>query len=279
MSTNCINKSVLALIAAVAISANLSRADEASQPHVDGSQPRPFQNLVTDDAALQAWNNISGKQAEVNCDQEGVPLDEFTRNMDNLFSNQFDIISPSGDRDPNRITMKMRLKDVRAIEIFNAMNLYFEAQDIPAHWRLALNASRPTAILTMKSPIPPRISSALERKHTVFSIGDTLKVSSPANYKQAADKLTEALEAVLDDISDKPRRGPNGEIRDGAPVIKIHAEAGILVFTGTTEETEVVHSTLEAMKDARLRREDALERERKANLEAGPLGVGPRELR
>ncbi len=272
MHSNYLGKLALTLMASVAIAASSCKAGEDTQPAAIDAQPHDynnqsllFQNLVTDDAALEAWNNIPGKQAEVNCDPGSVPLGQFTRNIGNLYSNQFDIIWPSDDRDPDKITLKMRLKDVRAIEIFNAMNFYFEAQLIPAHWKLAVNGNRPTAILTMTKNQPGSTAPvAPERKTTVFGISGPLYASGPGNYKQAAASLTEALEAVLDDISDKPRRGSNGEIREGPPVIKIHPEAAILVFTGTPEETELIRSTLGALNDGLLHKAEVIERDQKA---------------
>jgi hypothetical protein len=269
MSTNYLYKSVLGLIAAVAISANLGRAGAITQPRAEAVQPGPFQNLVTDKAALEAWNKISGKQAEVH--PKAVPLAEFTQTAGNAFHNQFDIIWPSADRDPSTNTVTMRLKDVRAIEIFNAMNLYFEAQNIPARWRLALNGKRPTAILTTeKSQAPSTPSVEPARSHTVFSIADYLYATSPDLYKQSAADLAKTLEAVCGDISSAPQSGPQAGLPACAPVINVHAEAGILVFTGAWEQTQLVHSTLEALKDARLRKADALAKEEKANLEAVP---------
>jgi hypothetical protein len=47
-------------------------------------------------------------------------------------------------------------------------------------------------------------------------------------------------------------------------VIKIHPEAAILVFTGTPEETELIHSTLGALNDGMLHKAEVIEREQKA---------------
>ena len=287
MSTNCIHKSVLALIAAVAISANSSRAGEGTQPRAENGQPRSFhdlvaetvkgaagelpprqfQNLVTDDAALETWINLGPQQPEINVEQ-GLPLGEFARNMVKLFSNQFDIILPKDDRDPNTIDVVLRLKDVRAIEIFNALNLYFDVQEIPAHWRLTLNGTRPTAILLIDKPKVPATPPVETEKiaPTVFSIVEILSMNSEAGDKQPLDSLADAIAAVLDDMKKPGRAKVN---TPGGPILKMHAQAGILFFSGTWEDTELVRSTLAALKDAAISRSNkARELEQRAKEEA-----------
>ena len=297
MSTKCINQSVLALIAAVAISATSSHAGEGAQPRDEGGvspefqyrpgstyderlpqsaindlfPPRKFQNLVTDDAALEAWNGIAGKKTEINSETPNdLPLGEFARNLGKSFSNQFDIIWPA-DPDPNSIVMALRLKDVRAIEIFNAMNLYFQAQKLEARWTLTLNGTRPTAILTVLPPSKPPVAAtpppATEKiAPTVFSIVEILSLNSEAGDKQPTDSLADAIAAVLDDIRKPERAKVNAP---GGPIIKMHAQAGILVFSGTWDETVLVRSTLAALKDTAIARSNkARELEQRAKDEA-----------
>lgn len=290
MSTNYINPSVLALIAAVAVSANSSPAGEGAQPLNKGGDPRvfqyrpgsaysetqgpltdlfpprKFQNLVTDDAALEAWLAIGPPQPEIIL--KGAPLNEVAWNTARIFKNQFDLILPPADPDLSTMVVQMRLKDVRAIEVFNAMNLYFDVQKLPARWKLTLNGSRPTAILGMEKPQPAATLPAETNKigNTVFSIDEILAAFSAAQDKPATDNLVEAIAAVLDDVEKPGHAKVNAP---GGPVLKIHAQAGILVFSGTWEETELVRSTLAALKDtAQARQNKAREMEQRARNEA-----------
>jgi len=239
---NNIQKTALALIAILAISANTSQAGDGTQAVVP---PLPFGNLVTDDAALQAWwngtNGLNHSQPQVTFDL--VPLGDTAHKILQLFTNQFDLVMPA-DPDPNTINVKLELKNVNAIEIFNAMNIYFETGNIAAHWKLILNGSRPTAILEMKPPpvaAPPPAEP--EKKHTVYSIAEILYMDNKPDKR--ADWITKSLSDVLDGIR-KPDRSPANT--PGGPEIKIHKEAGLLIFTGTAEETELVFHTLDALK-------------------------------
>jgi len=291
MTTNY--KSVLALIAAAAVFANSSRAGEGAQPRDESGvtlqfqarpqstyderlpnpsglfPPRKFQNLVTDNAALEAWLPIGPPQAEIAIDS--APLNEVAWNTSRIFKNQFDVILPPADPGLPTVVVQMRLKDVRAIEVFNAMNLYFQAQKIEARWTLTLNGTRPTAILAVlppaKLPVPATPPAETEKiAPTVFSIVEILSPSSAAGDKQPTDSLADAIAAVLDDI---PKPGRAKVNAPGGPILKMHAQAGILVFSGTWEETELVRSALAALKDAaQVRKNTAREMEQRAKDEA-----------
>ena len=195
MSTNY--KSVLALIAAATVCANSSPAGEDAQPRDESGPPRKFQNLVTDDAALEAWLAIGPPQPEIIL--EGTPLKEVAWNTAKIFKNQFDLILPPADPGLSPMAVQMRLKDVRAIEVFYAMNLNFEVQKLPIRWKLALNGSRPIAILGMER-LPAAAAPAAETEkigQTVFPIPDILCASSPASDKQTADNLEDTVAAAL----------------------------------------------------------------------------------
>jgi hypothetical protein len=244
MPMNNIRKTVLALIAALAIGANTSQADEGAQAVVP---PRPFADLITDDAALQAWwngtNSLNQPLPEFSFD---LPISEAAESTAKHFQNQFDLVVNPADPIAGEVHVKLDLKHVNAIEIFNAMNIYFETCNIPAHWKLTLNGNRPTAILeTKKPPPPPAPPAETERKHTVYSIADILYTSGPQLPPVRADEIMDAVSEVLNDTQ-KPGRA--AVHTPGGPEIKIHVEAGLLVFTGTAEETELVYHTLEAMR-------------------------------
>jgi hypothetical protein len=80
---------------------------------------------------------------------------------------------------------------------------------------------------------------------------EILSLNSEAGDKQPTDSLADAIAAVLDDLQKPGRAKVNAP---GGPTLKMHAQAGILVFSGTWEETELVRSTLAALKDAAISR-------------------------
>jgi hypothetical protein len=112
---------------------------------------------------------------------------------------------------------------------------------------LTLNGSRPTAILESKKP---PVTAQSERKNTVFSIAEILYVpvtlgnedSRAMEMDKRASKMAQEIEDILNDL-----RKPNSPAQHEGQ-FRIHRDAGLLIFTGTAEETELVHSTLEALK-------------------------------
>jgi hypothetical protein len=97
-----------------------------------------------------------------------LPLSEVARHLREQFKDNFDIIFPNTTVvaagttmvDPTQIFVELELKNVKASEIFSAMNLQFELSKSPLRWELTLNGSRPTALLRNLSqlapPAPPR---------------------------------------------------------------------------------------------------------------------------
>jgi|GEM_PF-6197026 len=81
---------------------------------------------------------------------------------------------------------------------------------------------------------------------TVFAIPDILCTASPDADQPIAGHLEEAVTAALDDL-----RQPGGAKANtpGGPIVKVHPEAGILVFSGTWEQTELVRNTFKALRD------------------------------
>jgi hypothetical protein len=101
---------------------------------------------------------------------------------------------------------------------------------------------------------------------TVFPIPDILCAASPTANKPTAEHLEDTIAAALNDVRKPGRAKANAP---GGPVAKVHAEPGILVFSGTWEETELVRSTLQALKDTAQERQSMIrEREQRARDEA-----------
>jgi hypothetical protein len=133
---------------------------------------------------------------------------------------------------------------------------------------LTLNGTRPTAILGMEKPQSASTPPAETEKiaPTVFSIVEILSLNREAGDKQPTDSLADAIAAVLDDLQKPNHAKVNAP---GGPILKMHAQAGILVFSGTWEETVLVRSTLAALKDAAISRSNkAREMEQRAKDQA-----------
>lgn len=102
-------------------------------------------------------------------------------------------------------------------------------------------------------------SPAEKISQTVFPIPDILCTASPDADQPTASHLDEAVTTALDDLRKPGQAKAN---TPGGPIMTVHPEAGILVFSGTWEQTELVRSTLQALKDV------AQERQSKAREKA-----------
>jgi hypothetical protein len=240
---------VLGLLAALAVAVATPRAAAQAATNLPRTVPgtdeprQPFQRrlaaMMADqamatapDEAQQAWANIGppGKDIEIN----GMPLVEVVRILLHQFSNQFDVILPSkgGAKDT---TIDLQLKNVRPVDVFNAMNMSFEIDGTPLHWKLVLNGDRPTAVLQI---MDAGVTHQAPTQSTVYYIGDLLRDSAGIGFDK--DALFDAIRQVHNDTA--PATAP-----DKVPRLAFHPEAGLLVVTGTLEQISLTMQTLGAL--------------------------------
>ena len=101
--------------------------------------------------------------------------------------------------------------------------------------------TKPVADLPDVLPAP-----AEKISQTVFAIPDILCATSPDADKPLASHLEEAVTAALDDLRKPGQAKAN---TPGGPIVKVHPETGLLVFSGTWEQTELVRNTFKALWD------------------------------
>src|SRR5262245_46280013 len=127
------------------------------------------------------WKEPDKILPEVNYD--ALPLPDVVEYLRQEFKGAFDILLPSAWPDPKdaaliiepqMVTIKMQLRNVTASEVFNAMNLMFEAQNEPYRWELKLNGNRSTAILRILPQSPPAFAPLplLPKTRMVYFVGD-----------------------------------------------------------------------------------------------------------
>ena len=172
-----------------------------------------------------SWKDPNKALAKVN--YLSLPLSEVANQLLTQYNNSFDIIFPTASVDPTQINVVLRLNNVKASEIFSAMNLQFELDNTPVRWELTLNGSRPTAILrSLPQLAPPQI-----RK--VFFVGDIL-----ADYSGTNDEIK------LDRISDTILHlGAAGE------TVQKYIPGQLLIVSGTPDQVDLVDQTLRALKE------------------------------
>jgi hypothetical protein len=167
---------------------------------------------------------------------EGLPLGEIARNLRDQFKSHFDVLLP-GD-DSHNIPINLRLKDVTASEVFNAMNLVFENDKIPLRWELKMNGHRPTALLRELAESKPVLvpePPAEEPKRTVFFVGDLI------GDEKSGGMTMDQLSKTISEVYQLSFPGNVG--------LQFHKAAQLVIITGTPDQLNFVHVTLEALRD------------------------------
>jgi hypothetical protein len=148
------------------------------------------------------------------------------------------------------VTISLRLKNVTASEIFNAMNLVFETAKTPLRWDMGMNGNRPTAVLRFLGnqpsvgidpatglPAPtglPAFPPAPPEKPMVFFVGDL--VGDPKSGGMSMDQLVQTVYEVCN-------------FAQGKINISSHKQAQLIVVRGTEEDIQFVQSTLAALRE------------------------------
>lgn len=177
---------------------------------------------------------------------DNLPLSEVARNLRERFQDYFDILPMphTVDRDwGNEITIQLQLKNVKAGEVFNAMNLVFEINGTPLRWQLKINTGgRPLAMLRVlpeAAPQPPAIPPPEVRR--VFFVGDLVNdKKSAANEEQQILKIMETVNHVWQ-ISNVGPKTPTGHL-------DLYQPAQLIIVSGTPDQVDLVQQTLEALK-------------------------------
>ena len=179
-----------------------------------------------------------------NVDYDGLPASEVARNLQKEFNNNFDIMiapawtSPTGDvmdplTDPQGLVFKLQLKNVKASEVFRAMNLLLESENSPFRWQLTVNGNRPLVLLrVIRSLLPQAAHQADARKISVYYVGDLMGDGGMT------------LKQISDTLQDVNNQGYGGSISIG-----FHNETQLVIVKGTPEQVALISSTLQALKE------------------------------
>jgi len=164
---------------------------------------------------------------------------------------------------PDEVSVNLHLKDVNAEELFNAMNLAFEAENAPVRWRLQMNGDHPLAILRVLPALLPQLAGALnatptlaaptEKLRKVFFVGDLL----------GNGVVMEKLYRTVCDVYDKGYTNEGGATAQND--IKFHEEAQLLIVNATPDRVDFVQNTLAALR----------EKARRTHFEMEAAAVGP----
>jgi hypothetical protein len=185
----------------------------------------------------------------------GVKLDEFkvelpVRDVANVllkrFKDRFDVIIPEISENLDQpinfsdITVKLELKNVTATEVFNAMNILFEAENTPVRWELKMNGSRPVALLKpLRSPVD---QPTLHKAPMVYFVGDLVaegRDGSTANTAHVYETVCKVYDMAF---------GLYGASPSGTD-IKFYEPSQLLIVSATPEKLSFVQDTLKALRD------------------------------
>jgi hypothetical protein len=249
---------LLALILGTSLWAPVGRVIAAEPPSAPPSAPPPVPAPAPPPLTMDprtglpvpqvtwidpSWKAPSKMLSEVNYD--GLPLSEIARQLVQEFKGEFDVLLPRGWQDPNSpnvsvdppsASMTMRLKNVTLPEIFNAMNLVFEAENTPYRWELKMNGNRPIAMLRvlpqlLPVPQPPEPPAVNPTTRMVYFVGDMVDDSG------GMERLVKTISEVF--------RMSYGEAKG---VLQFHKDAQLLIVTGTKDQISFVQQTLSALR-------------------------------
>jgi hypothetical protein len=226
-------------------------------PAIDPRTGLPIAQSTTD------WKDPNWKDPDKvlrQVDYDGLLLLDVVANLRQEFTNDFDVLVGAGWSDPSGVSVdpqgyaiKLKLKNVSASEIFNAMNLEFEAENCPLRWRLLMNGKRPMAILrVVPELVPPATGPRFgfdpttglpigatpppaPRKSRVFFVGDL--IGNGMNMDQIVETVTDLWKMNY----------PNETgAMDG---VRFHKGAQVLVVNGDDDHIEFMIQILGALKE------------------------------
>jgi hypothetical protein len=258
MKTSKLTSQLLALIVILTLALTpAARSDDAKAP------PAQPNNLLAPPAVDPApglpvgkdlpWKDPNWKESGKSIDTivyDNLPLPEVAHDLRTRFKDDFDIILPNtSEAFPNGLpTISLQLKNVTASEIFNAMNLSFETDNIPLSWSLVMNGKRSTAVLrTVPSASTP---PPAKPQRAVIFVGEIL--GDEKSGRISMEQLVQTLSDIYQMAYNQPQH-----------FIQFHKEAQVLVITGTVDQINFVRQTL-----VELSRKGPLDRQRNAQNKA-----------
>lgn len=177
-----------------------------------------------------------------NLSYDNLPVSEVAKNLREKFKNDFDILpmpTAYGQDWGNQISIQLQLSNVKASEIFNAMNLVFENDRTPVRWELKWTGRRPIVqlrVLPEGAPLPfPPQPAPPETHRMVYFVGNLL------GDEKSGGMTMEQIVKTISDVWPADFGRPDG-------VIQFHQEAQLIVVNGTRDQLEFIQQILSALR-------------------------------
>ena len=182
------------------------------------------------------WEDPSNTLSSV--ERSGIPLTIVVKQLRDKFGGSIDIIYPAHPTtvdgtaalDVEALIINLEMKNVKASEIFGAMNLEFEAENLPCHWRLLMNGSRRVAMLKV-SMADLVAKPAAER--IVFNVGDLIE----------GGLTEEKLFRSITDICDR------ADLKLDTNALQYYAPGQLLIVTGNKSQIKFISEILTGLRD------------------------------
>ena len=177
-----------------------------------------------------------------NISYDNLPVSEVAKNLRERFKNNFDVLPMPHTFDNDwgtQIAIQLQMNNVKASDVFNAMNLVFENDRTPVRWELKMNVNRPIALLRVLPEATPQPESPqprpAETHRMVIFIGNLLGDgrSGGMTMDQIMRTINDVWPADL---------GKSGDI------IRFHQDAQLLVVNGTRDQIDFLQQTLTALR-------------------------------
>lgn len=193
------------------------------------------------------WQDPKKSIEELNYD--GLPLIEVAHDLEKQFTNSFDLLlpqafegtvpqpSPNESRDLLQTQIFLRMKHVRASEVFNAMNLMFENNRTPLRWELRVTDRRQMALLRVldRPLLSPGAAAPQPMVKRVYFVGELL-----GDGKSGGMTMPQVIDTVSSVYKMSYGKAPTG--------IQFHTDAQLLIFNGTVDQLNLIEQTLEGLK-------------------------------
>src|SRR5208283_4867638 len=179
----------------------------------------------------------------------GWPLSEVAKILRERFKDRFNNDSfdflpmpKTFGKDGGDETIQLQLNNVRASEIFNAMNLVFENDRTPLRWELMQSATpahhvnRWVMLRVQPEAAPTDVPQTKppETHRMVYFVGNLV------GDEKSGGMTMEQIVKTITDVWPAEFGKPEG-------VIQFHKDAQLLVANGTPDQLEFIHQTLAAL--------------------------------
>jgi hypothetical protein len=218
-----------------------------------------------------------------------TPLSAIARNLRERFKEGFDVIVPSSwesppvgisgqvvSFSPDSVSVNLHVENVNAVEVFNAMNLAFEAENAPVRWQLQMNGDRPLAILRVLPALLPQLAEIAnkpgsaepaapppEKKRMVFFVGDLVGPGMDM----------ERLYGTVCEVYDRGYGKPLFDNRPQREDIRFHKGAQLIIVNATPDVVDFIRNTLAALREKARRGAAAAESNAKSEAPKKPEAV------